>query len=51
MRPVPPKGTDARLTPEKPPLRPGTAPKLTADSRPGHPRNAAPTQFNDWALF
>ena len=37
------------------PARPGTMPQLSADSRPGHPRNAAArkpaTQFTDWALI
>jgi len=34
--------------------RPGAQPSLSADSRPGHPRNAAArtaqTRFTDWAL-
>ena len=35
--------------------RPGAAPQLSADSRPGHPRNAAANRpsvrFTDWALI
>ena len=35
--------------------RPGTRPSLSADSRPGHPRNAAahsaPVRFTDWGLI
>lgn len=37
------------------PKRPGMAPGLSADMRPGHPRNAAAqkpvTRFTDWALI
>lgn len=37
------------------PYRPGTQPRLSADSRPGHPRNTvAPTRevrFTDWGLI
>ncbi|MGY6703296.1 hypothetical protein [Roseinatronobacter sp.] len=37
------------------PKRPGAAHGLSADMRPGHPRNAAPqkpvTRFTDWALI
>lgn len=33
--------------------RPGPVPALSADARPGHPRNAAdaPTRYSDWALI
>jgi hypothetical protein len=56
MRPIPPYGTDARFIPQQMPKRPGAAPRISADSRPGHPRNAAPAPqpvktFNDWALL
>ncbi len=37
------------------PHRPGTQPRLSADSRPGHPRNAlardAGVRFTDWGLI
>jgi hypothetical protein len=51
MRPITPVRLDARRAPLPSPKRPGAAPRLSADSRPGHPRNAAPTQFLDWALI
>ncbi|MGP9790296.1 hypothetical protein [Roseinatronobacter sp. NSM] len=37
------------------PKRPGAAPGISADMRPGHPSNAAAqkpvTRFSDWALI
>jgi hypothetical protein len=35
------------------PRRPGPVPVLSADSRPGHPRNVAdaPVRFTDWAMI
>ena len=51
MRPIPPYGTDPRFAPTHP-KRPGAAPRLSADSRPGHPRNSVPApRFTDWALL
>jgi hypothetical protein len=51
MRPITPYGTDARHAPQPLPLQPAPAPKLSADPRPGHPRNATDPKFVDWALL
>ncbi|TVS04002.1 MAG: hypothetical protein EA407_04870 [Rhodobacteraceae bacterium] len=51
MQPDPVYNTDPRFLPK----RPGVMPRLTADSRPGHPRNVAPrkpvVRYADWALI
>ncbi len=51
MRPIPTDGTDLRYLAK----RPGVVPRLSADSRPGHPRNASQKrvapEFRDWALL
>ena len=51
MKPITVYNTDARFLPR----RPGVIPKLTADSRPGHPRNAVArkpvVRYADWALI
>ncbi|WP_175546715.1 hypothetical protein [Natronohydrobacter thiooxidans] len=37
------------------PYRPGSQPRLSADARPGHPRNHVardkPVRFTDWGLI
>jgi hypothetical protein len=51
MKPIIVYNTDARFAPK----RPAAMPKLSADSRPGHPRNAVAhmpaVRFTDWALI
>ncbi len=51
MQPATVHGAKPRHTPK----RPGALPQVSADSRPGHPRNAAANKpavtFTDWALI
>ncbi len=55
MQPTHIPGPNPRRTAPHIPGRPGAMPQLSADSRPGHPRNAAAhkpeVRFTDWALI
>lgn len=50
MRPDP---EQFKIRSPRDPRRPGPVPALSADSRPGHPRNTAQRQarITDWALI